>query len=240
MKTRWYKILLWIALSSGIIFVVFLALAVLLKPAVKTEDSVNKEIVLENISQIRLEYPMTINSKDFFEYFDRKTGCSEISTKWLINNTGEIIFAKGTTAMSTPLNTSIYSLAGNSDKALIDAVSTSLDTVQKELLYAAAAIRREGEHNDILGHLVIPLKAESGELAGFVGVAYNRDNSKATATTYIIIGVLIISFLLYWLSLPVWVYFDCRESSNNSIFWALFILFGNIPALVAYLIVTKK
>jgi hypothetical protein len=93
----------------------------------------------------------------------------------------------------------------------------------------------------MIGHLVIPLKTNSDSLVGFVGVAYSLDDLKPPFENYyIIIIALVICFLLYWLSLPLWVYFDCRERNNKYILWTIFVLFGNIPAFIAYLIANRK
>jgi hypothetical protein len=108
-------------------------------------------------------------------------------------------------------------------------------------MYVASSIRREGEHNDIYGHLVMPLKTSSNVLVGFVGVAYSLDDPQLHNFYYSsIIIALVICFLLYWLSIPVWVYFDCRENNNKYILWAIFAFLGNIPALIVYLISNRK
>jgi hypothetical protein len=163
-----------------------------------------------------------------------------ISTKWLVSERGEVIYAKGVMAASTPLNSNIYSLVDSQNRGLIDAIECNVDSVQKRIMFVAASIRREGDHNDIYGHLVMPLKTSSNVLIGFVGVAYSLDDSKPHIQNYVISIALIICFLLYWLSLPLWVYFDCREKNNKYILWTIFVFLGNIPALIAYLISNRK
>jgi hypothetical protein len=241
MEKKWYKILPWMALSSGILVILLVGLGAILKPSKNIESTVNRKIALDKLKQIRIESAENINSKAFFDYFDKILSGSVINTKWLVSEKGEIIYAKGSMAQSTPLNSSIYSLADAQSMGLIEAVEYNLDSVQKGIIYAASMIRQEGEHNDIYGHLVVPLKTSSNVLVGFAGVAYSLDDSKSPVQNYyLVIMALIICFLLYWLLLPLWVYFDCRERNNKYILWALFVLLGNIPALIAYLISNRK
>jgi len=241
MKKTWYRILPWMALSSGVLVVLILGLAAILKPSKNIESSVNRKIALDKLKQIRIESAENLNSKTFFNYVDKVLDCSVISTKWLISEKGEIIYANGVMARSTPLNSNIYSLVDAQNRGLIDAVEYALDSLQMRLMFAAASIRREGDHNDIYGHLVMPLKTSSDVLVGFAGVAYSLNDSKPTFQNYyIIIIALMFCFLLYWFLLPLWVYFDCRERNNKYILWSTFVFFGNIPALIAYLISNRK
>jgi len=240
MNKTWLRMLPWVALSSGILIILLLVLAIIFKPSRNIENKVNREIAFEELKQIRIDSAINLNSKAFFDYFEKMLSGSVIHTKWLVTDKGEIIYAKGIMAASTPLNSNIYSLVDAQNRGLIDAVACNIDSVQKGIMYVAASIRREGDHNDIYGHLVMPLKTNSNVLVGYVGVAYLLDDSKPTIQNYVISTALIICFFLYWLSLPIWVYFDCREKGNNNILWTIFVLFGNIPALIAYLISNRK
>ena len=239
MKKEWYSKLPWVGLISGVLMIILLVLAFIFLPSVNPESTVNRNVASDKLKEIRIENKETFNSKTFADYLDKTLAVSVINTKWLISENGEIIYANGMMAASTPLNTSIYSLVDNQSLGLINAVEENIDSQQKQLLYVAAAIRSEGDHNDMIGHIVMPLKTSSGELVGFVGVAYDLDNTAQPLQFYIVDIALIISFLVYWLSFPLWVYFDCRKRDNKYILWTLFVLVGNLPAYIAYLI-TKK
>ena len=239
MKKEWYSKLPWLGLISGVLMIILLILAFIFLPTVDPESTVNRKIASDKLKEIRIESSETLNSKTFTDYLDKTLAVSVINTKWLINEHGEIIYANGMMAASTPLNTSIYSLVDNQSLGLINAVEGNIDSLQKKLLYVATAIRSEGDHNDMIGHIVMPLKTNSGDLAGFVGVAYKLDNTAQPLQFYIVDVALIICFLVYWLSFPLWVYFDCRKRDNKYILWTLFVLVGNLPAYIAYLI-TKK
>jgi len=239
MKKNWYNILPLIALLSGVLLVLLVIAAIVFKPHGNIENAGNRKIAYDKLKQIQIKSKEIFNSKSFKDYFDKTLDCSVINTKWLISDNGVIIYANGMMAPSTPLNTSIYSSIDDQSLGLINAVDGNIDTLQKELMYAAAAIRSEGEHNDIIGHIVMPLKTSSNELVGLIGVAYALDDSARPAQIYVIAIALIISFLMYWLSFPLWVYFDCREKNNKYILWTLFVLIGNLPAYIAYLITRK-
>lgn len=240
MNKTWLRILPWVALSSGILIIFLLVLAVIFKPSRNIENKVNREIALGELKKIQVESAVNFNSKAFFDYFEKTVSSSVISTKWLVSAQGEIIYAEGMMAANTPLNSNIYNLVDAQNRGFIDAVESNVDSLQRSTLFVAASIRREGDHNDTYRHLVLPLKTSANVLVGFVGVAYSLDDSKLPIQNFVISIALIICFFLFWLSLPLWVYIDCREKNNKSILWTLFVLFGNIPALVAYLISNRK
>jgi hypothetical protein len=239
MRKTWYRILPWMALSLGILVILLFGLTTTLKPIKNIESTVNRKTALDKLKQIRVE-STDINNKAFFDYLDKTLSCSVIDTKWLISGKGELIYAKGMMAQSTPLHSNAYIRGDAQSRGLIAAVECNIDSIQKNTMLVAAAIRGEGEHNDIIGHLVIPLKTSSNILAGFVAVAYSLDDLEPPFENYyIIIIALIICFFLYWLSLPLWVYCDCRENNNKYILWTIFVVIGNLPAYIAYLISRK-
>jgi len=239
MKKNWYNILPWATLLSGTLVVMLLAAAIIYKPQKNIENTVNRKIALDKLKTISLENKELFNTDVFFNYVYKTLFGNEINTIWLIAANGEIVYAKGEMAQSTPLNSSVNSLMDDQSKGLINAVEESIDPLLKLELSIAAAIRREGEHNDVYGHLVLPVMSVQNELAGFVGVAYSLNNSKPSFGVYAIGISLFICFLIYWLSMPLWVYFDSRKRNDKSILWTLFVFIGNLPAYIAYLILRK-
>jgi hypothetical protein len=239
MKRNWYNILPWIALLSGILLVLFVIIAIVFKPHGNIENTENKKIAFSKIKRISLESKDKLNSKAFFDYVDSTIFGNPINTIWIVTEKGEFVYAKGTMAASTPVNTNVHNSIDYQNRGLINAVEANLDSAQKELLTMAAAIRNEGEHNDVFGHLVVPLKSNQNELAGFIGVAYSLDNSNPPFDIYIIGIAIFVFFIVYWLSIPVWIYFDSRKRNDRYIFWTMFVLIGNLPAYIAYLISRK-
>lgn len=239
MKKNWYSILPWISLVSGILVVLLITAAIIFKPNQNIENTANRKIAIDKLKQVSLEHEEQLNSKAFFDYVDKSVIWDVANTVWIIDEKGEIVYAKGMMAASTPLNVSVYSLIDDQSRGLINAVEGNLDALQKQTISIAAAIRREGEHNDVYGHLVVPLKTNRNELAGFIGIAYSLSNSEPPFSIYAIGFALFICFLAYWLSIPVWVYFDSRKNNEKSLLWTIFVLIGNLPAYIAYLISKK-
>jgi len=240
MKKEWYNKLPWIGLISGLLMVILLVMGFVFRPTTNIKSTINRKLVNDKLHEIKIDSKEALNSIEFADNMNKTLDVSAINTKWLISSDGLIVYASGMMAPSTPLNTSIYDLTNDQNLGLIYAVEGNMDEVQKKILYAAATIRKEGDHNNIYGHTVVSLKTSAGELAGFIGVAYDIDASTQSSMIYIIDIALIISFLVYWLSFPLWVYFDCRQKDNKYIFWTLFVLIGNLPAYIAYFITKKQ
>jgi hypothetical protein len=240
MKKEWYNKLPWIGLISGLLMVILLVMGFVFRPTTNTKNTINRKLVIDKLHEIKIDSKEALNSIEFADNLNKTLDVSAINTKWLISSDGLIVYASGMMAQSTPLNTSIYDLTNDQNLGLIYAVEGNMDEVQKKILYAAATIRKEGDHNNIYGHTVVPLKTSGGELVGFIGVAYDIDASTQSSMIYIIDIALIICFLVYWLSFPLWVYFDCRQKDNKYIFWTLFVLIGNLPAYIAYFITKKQ
>lgn len=240
MRKKWYNTLPWIALLSGTLMVIIIAIAIVLKPEKNIENAINRKIAYDKLKQIQLDSKEAIYSKSFTDYLDKTLNDPVINTIWLVSNEGTILYADGMMAARNSVNSSIYGPIDKQSQGLLNAVDESLDTLQKEVLYIAAAIRSEGEHNDVVGHIVMPLKTGSNELAGFIGIAYELDDSEGPVQFYVIFSVaLLLCFLIYWLSLPVWVYYDSRNKNEKYILWTLFVLIGNLPAFIAYLLAKK-
>jgi len=197
MKKEWYKILPWMALLSGILVILLLGFATLLKPSKSVESTVNRTIALDKLKEIRVESADSLNSNAFFDYLEQMLSVPVIKTKWLISEKGEVVYTNGMMSQSTPLHSNVFCLADDQSRGLIEAVECNIDTLQKHIMLIAASIRREGEHNDVLGHLVMPLKTSSNVLVGYIAVAYSLDDFKPATPIYLVVIVaLMISFLL--------------------------------------------
>jgi len=240
MKKNWYNILPIIALISGILFVLSVLAAIIFKPQANFENATNRKIAFGKLKQISIERKEMLSGKAFFDYAEKMVKCDVINTIWIISEKGEIVYVHGLMAPGTKLHESVYDRIDDQNRGLINAVKGSVDSLQLSLISIAAAIRSEGEHNDVIGHLVVPIKTSGNELAGFIGVAYSLNDSEHSGATFILLGtVLFISFLIYWLSIPLWVYYDSRKRNDKYILWTMFVLIGNLPAYIAYLISRK-
>lgn len=240
MKKKWIDALPKMALFTGLGVLILLILAVIFRPVPVMETIQHKTMVIKRIQDQLSENTGDPNDKTVREHLDKLIDGQVIHTVWIVDTSGRFVYAKGLMSASTSLNSSVFDEADFQSRGLISAVEGNLDKYQKTMLYIAAAIRREGEHNDIYGHIVMPLKSISMGITGFVGVAYELGEPRQ-ASVRIVIGILLaVFFLIYWLSLPLWVYYDSRERKSSGMLWTLFVFLGNLPALVAYLIWKKR
>jgi hypothetical protein len=160
-----------------------------------------------------------------------------VATVWLLTPDGRIVFSSGSTAASTPRNSTVEELATDDARLLLDVLpSEALSDEHRTWLLAASAIRREGTHNDIYRHLVRPVRAPDGSIIALVGVAYDF-RERATGPGWIIaMSVALACLIVYWVSLPLWVLLDARQRGERALAWATFVLIGNLVALVAYIL----
>ncbi len=236
MKKDLHRVLPRIALVSGAMVLAVAAAAIYFRPSSNQESTANRKLAFDMMRKISIDNRQAVQSSSFPDYLDQILSSNVINTWWLISDKGVVIDAKGLMAASTPVNSNVYDLVKGQNLGLIKAVEDNMDPLQKELLYVAAAIRREGEHNDVIGHLVTPLKTPAGELAGYVGIAYDLEGPAHKGFYIGISAALAVCFLIYWLSLPLWVYLDARKRNEKYGLWTLFVLTGNLPAFIAYLL----
>jgi hypothetical protein len=100
-------------------------------------------------------------------------------------------------------------------------------------------VQAEGEHNDVFCQLLRPVRAPDGSLAGLVGVTYDVSPGGGLPSLLFIALVLVglAAMAVYWLSLPLWVWLDARRRGERAVVWAVFVLLGNLVALLAYILV---
>jgi len=114
----------------------------------------------------------------------------------------------------------------------------ALSAEQRTALLAASVMQREGEHNDIFRHMLRELRGPAGELVGWIGITYDISPAVSAPGAGFIAFVLglVTSVAVYWLSLPTWVWIDARARGERAWVWAIFVLLGNLVALIAYLL----
>jgi hypothetical protein len=189
------------------------------------------------MEQLGATAPASLDDPAFREAVAALKGVPGVATVWLFSANGRLVYAKGAMARSTPPGTA-EELATKDAKRVIDALPEgALRPEQRTWLLAASAIRREGEHNDVLGHLVWPIAGKDGSTVAVVGVAYDSMPALSVGLGWklAVIGGLV-GLALYWLSLPVWVFLDARQRGEKAVAWAVFTLVGNLGALIGYLL----
>jgi hypothetical protein len=138
----------------------------------------------------------------------------------------------------------VQDLAWGDALPLIEALGPQgLTESQKLQMLAAAAVRREGDHNDVFRHLVRAVPDGTGELGALVVLAYDVSpalGSPPSASYIALLLTSLVGFLVYWLGLPLWVYLDARARGDAAALWGVFVLFTNLVGLIGYLIVISR
>ena len=181
-----------------------------------------------------------LDDPEFLKAMEQAVHEPYIATLWLIGPEGRIVWAAGSTAQSTPVGQGVETLATTDTQRIIASLPQgTLDETSRLWLLAASAIRREGEHNDIYRHVLRPIQLSKDNQQAILGVAYLASDAKLSIKPwmfYLFKFVFQISFLIYWLSIPLCVYFDAKQHGEWALVWAAFVLIGNVVALIAYIL----
>lgn len=162
-----------------------------------------------------------------------------VSAVWLFTADGRPLSGKGCIKSSAVTNTR----GGSEVKSVLAGLPDNLlKSDQKGAILALAALRAEGEHNDIFRHMVRPLISTSGSTIGWLAIAYNvsttLDASPALSYKLMVLAIPL-SVLIYKLSLLLWIFWDAKEHGERAWIWMSFALLGDLVALIAYLLVPR-
>lgn len=157
---------------------------------------------------------------------------------WVVAPDGVIVYQKGGPGQ---LGDKVQDLAKDDMAPAIAALGLgAFSETQRLQLLAVAAMRREGEHNDVFRHIVRVVANPAGGLAAVVVLAYDVSPWVGAPPGLPYLTLLfsgLAGFAVYWLGLPLWVALDARARGEAAALWAVFVLFTNLVGLVAYLIV---
>ncbi len=239
MRKKLHKFLPKMVLISGVIAVVFLTLLVFMYSELKEENPINRSKALDTLEEIQALHPEDVQSPAFKSKIEEILNSKHIATVWLISPEGEVLFSKGSTSGSLESGL-VREYATEEIKDIINSLPPSaFNDDQRTLILAASAIQRERSHNNIYNHLLREINSHDGSRVGLVGLAYELTSSPGGVSMGWKISILIalLSFLLYWFSLPVWIYLDAKQRGERYWQWALFASLGNLVSLITYLLV---
>lgn len=113
---------------------------------------------------------------------------------------------------------------------------------QKLQVLAVAALRTEGEHNDVFRPLLHVIPGPDDQAGAMVVIAYdvNPSLSEADPSGIVSILLLLLGLGIYWLGLPLWVFLDAQARREPAVLWGMFTLFANLAGLLSYLIVAAR
>jgi hypothetical protein len=234
----------WLKRSLPIVAVVaaFVALAMALalgpwlgRRMLSTGTDETRRVAEETLTQLQALRPNSLDDAAFREAVDRARDAQYVAYVWLFSAEGEVLAGNRAVSQGT-----VDASATDEMRRVLGMLSDgTVSDTQRRALLAASAMQKEGEHNDVFRHLLREIRGPDGELVGWVGVTFDASPAvSAPGAGYIsfVVG-LALAMAVYWLSLPVWVWLDARVRGERAWTWAVFVLLGNLVALIAFLLV---
>lgn len=235
------SLLPWIAVLSALAAVILILLGIIpQRRQMLTDSGASRPIAEAAVEQITSLLPASLDDTHFRRSLEALPGKAYISSVWLFTADGRIVSSVG---MMVPREGTAAEHATAETRRLLETLpQDALTGEQRTLLLVASAIQSEGEHNDVLRHLVREIRSPDGILLGWVGVAYDISPAIGVPDTVWIASLLAWLFFVgvYWLSLPLWVWLDARQRNERAGVWAMFVLIGNLVALMAYVLTRPK
>lgn len=233
------RILPWVALVCGLIALASAIALTQTRNAALTDTGVTRPAVGATLDRLQALQPGSLDDPAFQQAVKAALDEPYVATVWLFAPDGRIVWAGGSTAQAASSGTVAERATAETRRILATLPEETLSAEQRTLLLAASAIQAEGEHNDVYRHLVRPITAPDGTVVALVGVAYDVSDwagAPSAGWLALLLGGLG-GFGLYWLALPLWVWLDARQRGERAWVWAVFVLIGNLVALLAYLLV---
>lgn len=205
----------------------------------RVESSETQRTVDAAVAELQALHPNSLEEATFRQALEKFSHSQYVMYVWLIRPDGQIAFSTAPSANHGRLEGVEKSATEETRRILSEMPEGFLTSHQRIALLAASAIQSEGEHNDVFNQMIRPLQNGNDNVVGFIGVSFdaNPDSGAFPGITYAIALFLIpIGLLVYWLALPWWVILDAKIRGERAWVWAMFVLLGNLAALLAYLL----
>ena len=242
MVNKYKKVLTWIALVAAISMLVLFAV-----------NSGKRERMLVDTGETRQSVQGSINS--FSQVVSQSTGEQSlleaartfstqpyVSQTWLLDADGNTLFLKGIPLDKTELKLDDR-VTLDTRRVIAALPDQSLNQNQEMMIKIASAIQAEGEHGDVFRYAVVPVYDNNQQATVYLAVAYEINPTASASSTDVVYMVslfaLFVSVLVYWLALPLWTWLDARQRGERDWVWALYVLLGNLVALIAYILVRQ-
>jgi hypothetical protein len=158
-----------------------------------------------------------------------------VARLWLVDTAGRIVLQRGGPGRE---GESVDQLAPSDFAETLRGLSDAgLTNSQRMQLLAMAAQRRDGDHNDVFKPLVLVVRSPEGADAAFVVLSYDVSPEMGGPSGLLLVAI--VGLAVYWAGLVTWVFVDARSRGENSILWALLVLFTNLVGVLAYLLATR-
>ncbi|HSJ58286.1 MAG TPA: hypothetical protein VLC95_13970 [Anaerolineae bacterium] len=235
MKRNIKTVLPVVAVVSVAIALVSIASSALLRADMIEDTGATRPGAEAVAARLQALHPLSVGDPAFMRAAAEAEAEAYVAYVWVLAADGTIL--RGNLAAREPRP--VESMATDEMMRVLGALPPeTLDAEQRLALLAASAMQAEGEHNDVFRHLVRTVRAPDGSLTGLVGVTY--DASVGTGLPSLAFAASVLAGFgamgIYWLSLPAWVWLDATERGERATVWAMFVLLGNLVALIAYVL----
>lgn len=236
MSDRLRKALPWVALACGLLAIVGIVALSFWRVELVTDTGETLASIEQSLEPLTILQPTSIDDARFQHAIQEVTEAPRLATFWLMEPHGEVVLATGATAQSFAQGIAQHQSQMEIQLVLSALPADALSHEQETLIHVASAIQREGEHNDIYRHIVRRIRAPDGSVIALIGIAYEISPDEVGAGWKALILVSLVGLIGYWLALPAWTWLDARQRGERAWPWAIFVLFGNMMALLAYLL----
>jgi hypothetical protein len=226
----------WIALGAAILSAIMIVIGVPQRRGMLADAGVTRPAVESALNRIIDRHPDSLDDPQLLDSIRELPGAAYIASVWLFAPDGTIAYSSG---MVPKDGTAAERATAETRRLLSTIPDDALTLPSRTLLLAASAIQSEGEHNDVYRHIVREIRSTDGALQGWIGAAYQVSPAIGDPGLGWIVSLLalLLFMAIFWLSLPLYVWLDARERGEKAVAWAIFILIGNLVALLAYLLV---
>lgn len=209
---------------------------------IRVESSETQRTVDAAVAELQSLHPNSLEEPTFRQALEKFRHAQYVVYVWLIRPDGKIAFSTAPSANHGRVKGVEESATEETHRILSEMPEGFLTPQQRMALLAASAIQSEGEHNDVFHQMIRPLRNSNDVDVGFIGVSFaaTPDSGAFPGITYAIALFLIpVGLLVYWLALPWWVFLDAKGRGEKAWVWAMFVLLGNLVALLAYLLTRR-
>jgi hypothetical protein len=206
---------------------------------ITTEEMARRQSVGDLMDAILPAEVESADSQEPVEAVERLREEELIVWVWVVDPNGDILLTRNGPAQT---GENIYYMSKYEEDLIFAVEPGRLDPVTELELRLAMALRREGEHNDIYGHMVRAIPGPDGEVAALVGVTFEAVDTTPGVRDILFLVLGSIGFALYWLGLPLWTVIDARAGGlgRSAWLWGMFVLVANAAGLLAYLLVRHR
>jgi hypothetical protein len=229
------RVLPFVAVAGALLVVVCALASTAARAPLLVESDETRQAADGILGRLQALEPASVEDGAFRQALAEAGQAPAVAYTWLFAPDGRVL--QGNLAAS-PGSTAEGMATEETRRLLASLGPGAMDEEQRLLLLAASAMQAEGEHNDVFRHQVRALRAADGTLTGLVGLTYDANPGLGAPSPVYILSLLagVVALGLYWLSLPLWVWLDARERGERAWVWAVFLLFGNLVALLAYIL----